>query len=210
MKKLARIFSRFARRRAANGRRGSTLIEGLIAVAILGFITFGVLEMFSLSMLVNKGSEARTIMTFKCQQVVENIRLAYYFANAAPSKPDYLNYLNCGDFSSSASCATPVGLPFPIGTTLTRASPAISCPLPYDGTEGAFPAWGSDGANVFEVANGPFKMTVTITPNALPGTPAMWDVTVTCLPTDVATAKQFFGAGIKPKRVDYVAQIISK
>src|SRR5450830_247812 len=93
-----------ANRRA---RRGSSFVEVLLAMTIMALVLVGILQMFSVSLIMNKGSEARTQMLFKCQQVVENIRW-YYFV-------------------TQHSLATPVG------TGLIPALAATTKSLPYDG-----------------------------------------------------------------------------
>src|ERR1035437_5780445 len=59
-------------------RRGSSFVEVLLAMTIMALVLVGILQMFSVSLIINKGAAARTQMLFKCQQVVENIRW-YYF-----------------------------------------------------------------------------------------------------------------------------------
>jgi hypothetical protein len=62
--------------RRARGRRGSGLIETLIALEVMTLAMIGILQLFSLSILVNGVAAARTVMMFKAQQVVENMRIA--------------------------------------------------------------------------------------------------------------------------------------
>lgn len=183
MSKHPKTLSQARRRRT----RGSSLVETLIAMAILALMMVGVLQMFSLSLLVNKGSEARTLMTFKAQQVVENIRMAYYLANQVPPQPAM--GMDLGLFTS-------ISPPYITATSTPVQIPSSST------------AWGPTGANVVE-PNGPFDVFYTITNGG--GTPPQWNVTVTCLPTsDTSAARRFFGPTVAVKRVDYVAQIFSK
>src|SRR5450756_528006 len=108
-------------------RRGSSFVEVLLAMAIMALVLVGILQMFSVSLIVNKGSAARTQMLFKCQQVVENIRW-YYFVT-----------------QNNVAIPPATGIPALAATTKS---------LPYDGTpldEWAF--WGPTGANVMEVEN---------------------------------------------------------
>src|SRR5450759_3572052 len=69
------------RRTGAPSRRGSSFVEVLLAMAIMALVLVGILQMFSVSLIISKGSAARTQMLFKCQQVVENIRW-YYFVTS--------------------------------------------------------------------------------------------------------------------------------
>ncbi len=50
--------------------RGSSFIKVLLAMTIMALVLVGILQMFSVSLVINKGSAARTQMLFKCQQVV--------------------------------------------------------------------------------------------------------------------------------------------
>src|ERR1700690_247199 len=59
-------------------RRGSSFVEVLLAMTIMALVLVGILQMFSVSLIVSKGAAARTQMLFKCEQVVENIRWYYY------------------------------------------------------------------------------------------------------------------------------------
>src|SRR5450756_280154 len=100
-----------ANRRA---RRGSSFVEVLLAMTIMALVLVGILQMFSVSLIMNKGSAARTQMLFKCQQVVENIRW-YYFV-------------------TQNSLATPTGTGIPaLGAVSVDACAPAFC-VPYDGT----------------------------------------------------------------------------
>jgi hypothetical protein len=171
-------------RRTGFSRRGSSFVEVLLAMTIMALVLVGILQMFSVSLIINKGAAARTQMLFKCQQVVENIRWFYYV--------------------TSHSLATPplTGIPALGATTVN---------LPYDGTEPEYAFWGPTGANVLEMPNGPYKISYTLVDDAtqtLQTGVKVWVITVTAVPTDVATATHYLGIGTSGggKRVDYVAQ----
>jgi hypothetical protein len=171
-------------RRTAPSRRGSSFVEVLLAMTIMALVLVGILQMFSVSLIINKGAAARTQMLFKCQQVVENIRWYYYV--------------------TSHSLATPplTGIPALGATTVN---------LPYDGTEPEYPFWGPTGANVIEMANGPYQISYTIVNDAaqtLNSGVIVWVITVSAVPTNVAGATRYLGIGTNGggKRVDYVAQ----
>ena len=129
-------------RTGARARRGSSFVEVLLAMTIMALVLVGILQMFSVSLIINKGAAARTQMLFKCQQVVENIRWYYYV--------------------TGHSLATPTGTGIP-------ALGAVTVDLPYDGTE-TDPAdgnllwtfWGPNGANVMEAPNGPYQIRYVI------------------------------------------------
>jgi Tfp pilus assembly protein PilV len=166
-------------------RRGSSFVEVLIAMTIMALVLVGILQMFSVSLVVNRGSAARTQMLFKCQQVVENIRW-YYFV-------------------TQNSLAAPAGTGIP-------ALGAVTVNLPYLGTEPEWAFWGPTGANVMEAANGPYKISYVIQQDTAQNvTPlSAWVITVSAVPTNVAGAAHYVGIGTQPsgKRVDYVAQFI--
>ncbi len=181
---MAERGARRARRTGASSRRGSSFVEVLLAMTIMALVLVGILQMFSVSLLINKGAAARTQMLFKCQQVVENIRWYYYV--------------------TSHSLATPL-------TTGIPALGATTVNLPYDGTEAEYPYWGPTGANVIERPNGPYKISYTIVNDAaqtLNSGVNVWVITVSAVPTDVAGATRYLGIGTNGggKRVDYVAQ----
>jgi hypothetical protein len=154
--------------------------------------------MFSVSLVINKGSAARTQMLFKCQQVVENVRYFYYLNRAGAATPAILTD---GGHASGAAMATPGTLPLPLDVTHGDVDKTF---LPYAATDATWAYWGPTGANVMEQENGPYKISYTIKRDALQN---VWVITVSATPTDVATATRYFGVGLASgKRVDYVAQ----
>jgi hypothetical protein len=174
----------FGARRGA--RRGSSFVEVLLAMTIMALVLVGILQMFSVSLIINKGSAARTQMLFKCEQVVENIRWYYYV--------------------TTHSLAAPINTGIP-------AIGAVTVNLPYLGTEPEWAFWGPDGANVMEAANGPYKVSYSIqedTTQELNNLQHVWIITVSAVPTDVVGATRYFGISTSPggKRVDYVAQFV--
>ncbi|MEO8586171.1 MAG: prepilin-type N-terminal cleavage/methylation domain-containing protein [Acidobacteriota bacterium] len=169
---------------ARRARRGSSFVEVLLAMTIMALVLVGILQMFSVSLIVNKGAAARTQMLFKCQQVVENIRWYYYVTSRSYAVPANTGIL-------------------PLG--------AMTVNLPYTGIEAEYAFWGPDGANVIERANGPYKISYRIENDAaqtLNSGVAVWVITVSAVPTDVAGAARYLGIGTNGggKRVDYVAQ----
>jgi len=175
------------RRTGALFCRGSSFVEVLLAMTIMALVLVGILQMFSVSLIINKGAAARTQMLFKCQQVVENIRWYYYV--------------------TSRSLAAPAGTGIP-------ALGATTVDLPYTAAElAAFPFWGPTGANVIERADGPYQISYTIKDDAaqtLNTGAVVWVITVSAVPTtsNVAGTAHYLGIGTNGggKRVDYVAQ----
>jgi hypothetical protein len=163
-------------------------------MAILSLLMVGILQMFSLALLVNQGSSARTQMTYKAQQVVEQIR--------------YVQWLRKNDLVAAAgSISAASGIPTVLAVNSTGTK------LPYDGTpadQWAF--WGPAGNNVMEKENGPYQISYTVAAGA---TPSAWIITVSAnpvSPTGAAAGTQLFlgvggAGGAFTKRIDYVAQI---
>ena len=151
-------------------------------MTIMALVLVGILQMFSVSLVINKGAAARTQMLFKCQQVVENIRWYYYVTSHSIAHP-------------AASVTMPV---------LDVASVPITGTLPYVATDADWAFWGPAGANVMERPSGPYKINYVIDFDIVE---QVFTITVSAVPTDVATATQYFGARVgSGKRVDYVAQ----
>ncbi len=174
---------------------GSSLIEVLIAMAILAMLMVGVLQLFSLSLVTDFGAAARTEMTMKAQQAAENLRYLHFLASQAlPLPPD------------TGVPAAPT-----VGTTYF---------LPWDQATDAVPSgvaswpawwayWGPAGANVMEQAKAPYKITYRYDNSA---TPSFWTLTVTVRPAQAAGVKPALGyllynPSADAKKVDYVLQV---
>ena len=48
------------RRTGVTSRRGSSFVEVLLAMTIMALVLVGILQMFSVSLIINKGAAART------------------------------------------------------------------------------------------------------------------------------------------------------
>jgi len=155
------LFRRLSRRAA----RGSSFIEVLLAMTIMVLVLVGILQMFSVSLVINKGSAARTQMLFKCQQVVENVRLFYYLAKSGAPTPPLITELG---HASGAPMSTPGALP-------SALNDVAKSYLPYTPTDATWAYWGPAGANVMEQDNGPFKISYTI---ARDNVQNLWVITV--------------------------------
>jgi hypothetical protein len=181
--------------------RGSSFVEVLLAMAIMALVLVGILQMFSVSLIINKGSAARTQMLFKCQQVVENIRYFYYLSRSSTTPTPVL--ITDGAHVSGSAMAVPGTLPIPLDAAHADVDQTF---LPYTATDATWPYWGPTGANVMEQDSGPYKVSYTIKQDPVQN---VWVITVSAIPTDVGTATRYFGLGLQGsgKRVDYVAQI---
>ena len=130
--------------RSLRARRGSSFIEILVSLAILAVVMVGILQMFSLALLTNLGSAARTDLLYKAQQVVENLRLIYFLQNkAVPSEP--AARVAAGVPADLAVTASPIYLPYDSGGTdpmdITADDPDTDLTWPY---------WGPRGVNIVE------------------------------------------------------------
>lgn len=113
-------------RHRVKGQDGLTLIEVLVSFLLLMIVTLAILGLFSISLSVNLGSLARTDMAYRCQKVVEVVRMQNVLANLPTPAND-------------ASCC-----PLTSGTSAT---------LPPSGCE-AFWGTGSSGMGVIEADQG--------------------------------------------------------
>jgi hypothetical protein len=100
---------------------GLTLIEVLVALALFFIITVSVLQLYAASVAINLGSYARTDLIYKCERVVETIRMIQALTHQS-SPPDVSGY----------------------GITLSAGA---SGTLPTDPTD---TYWGQPGANVID------------------------------------------------------------
>lgn len=156
-----------------------TLIEILIALAILVVVTVAVLELFSLSYLVNMGSLARTDLQYRAQRVVEGLR----FLRAMSESP-IQDWSACGvNVKQITGNVGPVDIP---------NDPGNAC-------------WGLAGFRVVEQANNPFVLSFSIADGEPLGNGRVWVVTVTARPAN--TGMRYLGMAIVAKGVRYVAQI---
>ena len=163
-------------------RRGGSLVEVLVAMAILAMLMVGVLQLFSLSLLTDSGSAARTDMTLKAQQVAENLR--------------YLHFLR----KQSGAMPTGTGLP-------ATPSNGLRVDLPWQASDAGWAYWGPAGANVFEQEKPPYRISYTYSTSATPPAGSWWFVTVAVVSENAPTGMNYIGPGAKVKRVDYVCQV---
>ncbi len=167
--------------------RGSSLIEVLVALFIMMILMIGILQMFSVACVVNAGSAARTEMTYKCEQVVENLRYIYHVSTTNKDLPNHHN----------VTILAQSGVNFVDGTYN----------LPYTGAEANYAYWGPNGADVIEAPNGPYRLSYTVVsqlympPVGGGGGNNYLTITVSAVPMGNATTR------FQHKRVDYVATL---
>ncbi|MGQ9752012.1 MAG: prepilin-type N-terminal cleavage/methylation domain-containing protein [Thermoanaerobaculaceae bacterium] len=115
-------------------QRGMTLVEVLIALLILLVVATAVIQVFSLSYLVNMGSLARTDLQYRAQRVVEALR----YLRAVPQ--------GVGSWSCGIDMHTIAG---PVGPVDIPNNPADPC-------------WGVNGFRVVESNQNPFILSYQI------------------------------------------------
>ena len=148
-----------AMKKEKKGQEGTSLLEVILAMLLLLVLMISILQMFSMVFAINVASEARTEMTFKAQQVAENLRYINYMLKEhrtpdgvtvpANTNPEALN----------------TGLSFVSVGTLKRfavTSYGGVNLLSSDGTLSSLDTsfWGPNGSNVFDISNP--KMSVNI------------------------------------------------
>jgi len=199
--------------RSLRARRGSSFIEILVSLAILAVVMVGILQMFSLALLTNLGSAARTDLLYKAQQVVENLRLIYYLQNKM-SPPEPAARVLAGVPEDLAVTASPIYLPY----NSAGADPMDLLADDPD-TDLTWPYWGPRGVNIVEAEKLPYRLSYTVqdqTPEPF------WLITVTATPVDnpnipvdpalpaidpTNNPRRYRGLGSKLKIVTYSAQI---
>ncbi len=72
-------------RSVPRNERGSSLIEVLVSMMILLFVLLGVMQLFSLSLIVDRTANAQNEMMVKAQMVIEIIRMISATGNSGTS-----------------------------------------------------------------------------------------------------------------------------
>lgn len=171
--------NRLFRSRPSRARRGTSFIEVLVAMAVLAVLMVGILQLFSLALITDSGSAARTDQTLRAQQVAENLR--------------YLHYVR----SEGGAMPANTGLP-------ATPSNGLTVQLPYNSSGTGWAYWGPAGANVFDQENPPYRISYTYSTSATPG---FWFVTVSVTPEHSTSGMSYVGPSARAKRVDYVCQV---
>jgi hypothetical protein len=180
------------RKEKRKGEGGSSLLEVLIAMAILLFLMIGVLSMFSMAYLQNLGSAARTEMTYKAQQVADVIHLLNYMQRTQQPLP----------------AATETGLTFPLASGTSVNITQLS------GSALQYPYWGPPSSSEPNAAGvvDPANLRYTIQVNVTGPTNGLMTVTVSVVPNTAASnpgGPQYLGNKIRWKEVDYAIQLPS-
>ncbi|MBK8597307.1 MAG: prepilin-type N-terminal cleavage/methylation domain-containing protein [Holophagales bacterium] len=198
--------------RRRRSRRGSSFIEILISLAILAVVMVGILQMFSLALLTNLGSAARTDLLYKAQQVVENLRLVYYLSS---EEANDAARAAAGVPATLAATVSPIYLPYFDGDAGTGMSAVTSAAQKWA-------HWGPDGFNIIEADRLPYRLSYTVEDRNV----NFWLITVTATPVDNPNLlspggpdatlpavtpgdnpRRYRGLGSKLKIVTYSAQI---
>lgn len=118
--------------------KGSSLVEILIAMAILLILMIGILQMYSAAFVVNQRSSLRTLEAYKCQQVAEIIRLnRRLIAGGVPAPVDGIQFVN--------------------GFVLRLPA------FPTDDNSELWGYWGPGGANVIPEVGEPYRIYINVT-----------------------------------------------
>lgn len=159
-------------------QKGTTLVEVLVAVALLLVVAVAILQLFSFAYLVNMGSLARTDLQYRAQRVVEGLR----FLRAMSDTP--IQPWSCG--------VDPKHLTGDVGPVDIPNDPNDAC-------------WGTAGFRVVEATDNPFILSYQIQDGQPLGAGPVWVITVTARPAQ--TGVRYLGMAIAAKGVRYVAQI---
>lgn len=121
--------------RRKSRQSGMTLIEILVALAILLAVAVAIIELFSLSYLVNMGSLARTDLQYRAERVAEGLR----YLRALPDT-----------VAIPSGCPNLRSITGPVAPTTIPNNPADPC-------------WGVAGFRVVEQTGNPFVLSYEIT-----------------------------------------------
>ena len=160
-------------------KRGTSLVEVLVAMAILAMLMVGVLQLYSLALLTDSGSAARTDMTMKAQQVAENLR--------------YLHFLR----KQGGTLPADTGIP-------GSPSNGLKVDLPWQASDTGWGYWGPAGANVLEEEKPAYRISYTYSTST---TPTYWFLTVAVTAENAPANPAYIGTSARAKRVDYVCQV---
>lgn len=157
--------------------KGFTLVEVLVALAILLVIALAVLQLFSLSYLVNMGSLARTDLQYRAERLAEGLRYLRVVGNAAP-------------------------VPWNCGIDMTHLAPTGPVDIPNDPNH---PCWGTAGFRVVESPQNPFILSYQIADGQPSGAGPVWVITVSARPAQLGL--RYLGMAIAAKGVRYVVHV---
>ena len=159
-------------------KRGSSLVEVLLALMILSVLMAGILQMFALALMTDFGSAERSEMTFKAQQVVEILRWVSVIRKSGQAGPSEIPAFANGTVNLPWE-GTASSFWGPSGANVVEED-KLPYQLFYRCQSGAGPGSGW-----------------TITVSAVP----------TPVTSDSVPTRLYLGGSSTVKRVDYVAQI---
>ncbi len=159
---------------------GSSLVEVMIALLLLLILMTGILQMFSMSLLINQSSAARTELTYKAQQVTEILRMSQTLPTVPPEAALSPGTVQLPTNSTQDGTLWYFWGPYGMGVMEAENGPLQVSYTTVDTINGVAVGWGT-GEH--------FRVTVTAEPN------------------DDLTAQRYTGAGIGAKRVEYVSYI---
>ena len=182
-----------------------------MASAVMAILMVGVLQIFSISLVTNQGAAARTDLTFRAQQVMENLRMIQYFARHTNEKP--------AQDAGVALTKNPV-------TKVATVNPMASTGIPNDPADAHYAFW--HAAGIVGDTTDPYRISYTIQDlTGTAGAPAwagnFYLVTVIASAVDApggasgvtgvtatnkAQGKWYLGEASKMKRVEYVGQLL--
>lgn len=165
-------------------QRGAMLIEVLVALLILLLIMVGVMQLFAAALVSDRGSDARTELSFKAQQVVEVLRMANAVARTSNPVPSALSQAN-------------TGISFPISAAKQYTE------LPKTSSDSYWAFWGPNGTGVVDDEGARYVIGYQITDGDTSGAAGNWVVTVTAQPKSAGSYLDVKGQ----KVVRYVAAI---
>ena len=149
--------------------RGAMLIEVLVALLILLVIMVGVMQLFATALVSDRGSDARTELSFKAQQTVEVIRMANAVVRTA------------GGTVPANLTQAKTGLSLPISNTVSYRE------LPSGSNDAYWDFWGPNGTGVIDQANPRYVIGYEIVDGDANGSPGTWLIRVVARPRNAGS-----------------------
>jgi len=146
--------------------RGAMLIEILVALLILLVIMVGVMQLFAAALVSDRGSQARTELSYRAQQTIEVIRMANAIVRSA------------GGTVPEALKASKTGITFPITAKIDPTE------LPSGPSDEYWDFWGPNGTGVgvIDSENPRYVIKYEVVDGDLNGSPGAWLLRVVAYP----------------------------
>jgi type II secretory pathway pseudopilin PulG len=156
--------------------RGTSLLEVLIAMGIMALMIVGTLQMFFVTLDISRNASNRTLLTYKAQQVAEQIRYIHYVAQqyGTTQVPSWASSMGIGQVMTQGSYSLPY-------TSANLGDPTIGGPYWGPATQ-SYP----QGTNIIEGAQMPYKLSYDV--SALNTQTGSWVVTVTAQPVQTSSS----------------------